>query len=129
VQSSGGTALPGVRAAPAIWPRSGILDRSCADATGTVVIIAACFVLAGRVTSLLIPRASDTGAPQAQDEKNPGAAERAVRISQSRLGVVGVPPRRGARGWSVGSCPDAMRRKRRSENQNRSATRTGGRDP
>jgi hypothetical protein len=72
VQSSAGTALPGLRAAPATPPLSGILATSLADATRTVGIIAACFVLAGRLTLLLIPRASDTGAPEAQDEKNPG---------------------------------------------------------
>lgn len=62
VQSSAGTALPAVRAAPATQPFAGILDTSFADATRTVGIIAAAFVLAGLVSSLLIPQASDTGA-------------------------------------------------------------------
>ena len=62
VQSSAGTALPALRAAPATQPFAGILNTSFADATRTVGIIAAAFVLAGLVTSLLIPQASDTGA-------------------------------------------------------------------
>ena len=59
VQSSAGTALPGLRAAPSTAPLSAVLDTSFADATRTVGIIAAAFVLAGLVTSLLIPRSVD----------------------------------------------------------------------
>lgn len=59
VQSSAGTALPGLRAAPATAHFAGVLDGSFADATRTVGIIAALFVLAGLVTSLLIPRSVD----------------------------------------------------------------------
>ncbi len=59
VQSSAGTALPGLRAAPSTAALSRVLDTSFADATRTVGIIAAAFVLAGLVTSLLIPRSVD----------------------------------------------------------------------
>jgi hypothetical protein len=62
VQSSAGTALPGLRAAPSTAPYAGVLDTSFADATRTVGIIAAVFVLAGLVTSLLIPRSTDVAA-------------------------------------------------------------------
>lgn len=60
VQSSAGTALPGLRAAPNTAPYASVLDTSFADATRTVGIIAAAFVLAGLVTSLLIPRSTDS---------------------------------------------------------------------
>jgi hypothetical protein len=62
VQSSAGTALPAVRAAAATRPLVGVLNTSCARATRTVGIIAAAVVLAGLVTSLPVPQASDTGA-------------------------------------------------------------------
>jgi len=65
VQSSAGTVLPALRAAPATKPLSGVLDTSFADATRTVGIIAAVFVLAGLLTSFLIPRSSDTATPEA----------------------------------------------------------------
>ena len=56
VQSSAGTVLPSLRAAPVTQPLSGVLDSSFADAITTVGIVAAAFVLAGLVTSFLIPR-------------------------------------------------------------------------
>jgi len=62
VQSSAGTVLPVLRKAPTTAPLSGVLDTSFADATRTVGIIAAVFVLAGLVTSLLIPRSTDVAA-------------------------------------------------------------------
>ncbi len=62
VQSSAGTVLPALRRAPTTAPLSGVLDSSFADATRTVGIIAAAFVLMGLVTSLLIPRSTDAAA-------------------------------------------------------------------
>jgi len=70
VQSSAGTVLPALRAAPKTAPLSGVLDTSFADATRTVGIIAAVFVLAGLVTSLLIPRSTDAAA-EGEPEQTP----------------------------------------------------------
>jgi MFS family permease len=78
VQSSAGTALPGLRAAPSTASFSGILDRSFAEATRTVGIIAAVFVLAGLVTSLLIPRSTDLAAVGEDHEHPPGTAGEAT---------------------------------------------------
>jgi hypothetical protein len=74
VQSSAGTALPALRAAPQTQAYAGILDTSFADATRTVGIIAAAFVLAGLVTSLLIPRATDIVATPGAEDTRPGVA-------------------------------------------------------
>ena len=78
VQSSAGTALPGLRAAPSTASMSQLLDRSFADATRTVGIIAAIFVLAGLVTSLLIPRSTDLAAVGEDHEHPPGVAGEAT---------------------------------------------------
>jgi MFS family permease len=72
VQSSAGTALPALRAAPKTAPLSGVLDTSFADATRTVGIIAALFVLAGLVTSLLIPRSTDAAAEGEPEQTQAG---------------------------------------------------------
>ena len=76
VQSSAGTVLPALRRAPTTAPLSRVLDTSFADATRTVGIIAAAFVLMGLVTSLLIPRSTDT-------------AEEGEPTNTTRVGVAG----------------------------------------
>jgi len=74
VQSSAGTVLPALRTAPNTAPYAGVLDTSFADATRTVGIIAAVFVLAGLVTSLLIPRSTDVAAEGERPATHPSAA-------------------------------------------------------
>jgi len=74
VQSSAGTVLPVLRKAPKTAPLSGVLDTSFADATRTVGILAAVFVLAGLVTSLLIPRSTDAAAEGEPQQTHAGVA-------------------------------------------------------